>query len=180
MWRQGFRDLQHTFRNQIPINSIPQAERLSHPLKDMGRAKDWSSFLSEEANARQDSPLKALAKHLAIPGIISLGGGYTAKHYRKLTCRLPSPAYFPFEFADIRVPTVGRFDEADVVKSGTTLRIVKRKDNLTAPSGEEPLLAKHYPTDLAATLQYAQGYGDVFVREFMKEHIRVSHLLRLN
>ena len=42
----------------------------------MGKAKNWSSFLSEESKARQPSPLKALANHLTIPGLISLGGGF--------------------------------------------------------------------------------------------------------
>ena len=41
----------------------------------MGQARDWSSFLSEESKAREPSPLKAVANHLSIPGIISLGGG---------------------------------------------------------------------------------------------------------
>src|ERR1700736_3877155 len=42
----------------------------------MVKAKNWSSFLSEESKARENSPLKALANHLTIPGLISLGGGY--------------------------------------------------------------------------------------------------------
>ena len=41
----------------------------------MGQARDWSAFLSEESKAREPSPLKAVANHLSIPGIISLGGG---------------------------------------------------------------------------------------------------------
>ena len=42
----------------------------------MEQARDWSAFLSEESKARKPSPLKAVANHLSIPGIISLGGGY--------------------------------------------------------------------------------------------------------
>ena len=41
----------------------------------MGQSRDWSAFLSEESKAREPSPLKAVANHLSIPGIISLGGG---------------------------------------------------------------------------------------------------------
>lgn len=41
----------------------------------MGKAKDWSAFLSEESKSREESPLKTLAHHLTIPGLISLGGG---------------------------------------------------------------------------------------------------------
>src|SRR5271170_6640005 len=46
----------------------------------MGQARDWSAFLSEESKAREPSPLKAVANHLSIPGIISLGGGYIPFH----------------------------------------------------------------------------------------------------
>jgi hypothetical protein len=42
----------------------------------MVKAKNWSSFLSEESKARENSPLKALANYLTTPGLISLGGGY--------------------------------------------------------------------------------------------------------
>jgi hypothetical protein len=44
----------------------------------MGKAKDWSSFLSEESKAREYSPLKEVAQHLSIPGLISLGGGFAS------------------------------------------------------------------------------------------------------
>jgi hypothetical protein len=37
----------------------------------MGQARDWSAFLSEDSKAREPSPLKAVANHLSIPGIIS-------------------------------------------------------------------------------------------------------------
>jgi hypothetical protein len=47
-----------------------------HRERVMGKAKNWSSFLSEESKARQPSPLKALANHLTLPGLISLGGGF--------------------------------------------------------------------------------------------------------
>jgi aromatic amino acid aminotransferase I len=43
----------------------------------MVKAKDWSTYISEESKARENSPLKALANYLTIPGLISLGGGYS-------------------------------------------------------------------------------------------------------
>src|SRR5947207_4216942 len=49
----------------------------------MGMAKNWSSFLSEESKARRPSPLKAIANHLTIPGLISLGGGFLPKMFLK-------------------------------------------------------------------------------------------------
>jgi aromatic amino acid aminotransferase I len=43
----------------------------------MVKAKNWSTYISEESKARENSPLKALANYLTIPGLISLGGGYS-------------------------------------------------------------------------------------------------------
>jgi hypothetical protein len=51
----------------------------------MGKAKDWTSFLSEESKAREYSPLKELAQYLTIPGLISLGGGSVNLIGKKLT-----------------------------------------------------------------------------------------------
>lgn len=58
-----------------PHSSTPIANFIISFL-DMGKAKDWSNFISEESKARQPSPLKALANFLSTPGLISLGGGY--------------------------------------------------------------------------------------------------------
>ena len=88
--------------------------------------------------------------------------------------RLPNAAYFPFEFIDVRVPAVGKFTEAEMIDSGTTLRIVKNKDNVITTSGVEPLIAKPYPMDMATTLQYGQGNGNVAFLEFVKQHIKVA------
>ena len=42
---------------------------------------------------------------------------------------------------------------------------------------EEPIVAKMYPTDMATTLQYAQGYGDIALRQYAREHIQVVLIL---
>ena len=74
---------------------------------------------------------------------------------------------------DVRVPSLGKFDEEDVFHVGSTIRIVKNKARLAPSIADEPIVAETYPTDLATTLQYAQGFGDVKLREFAREHIKV-------
>jgi hypothetical protein len=71
------------------------------------------------------------------------------------------------------VPTLGKFDEEDIINAGSTIRIVKNQDHLNTQSGDPPIVAKTYPTDLATTLQYAQGFGDDALRQFAREHIKV-------
>ena len=138
----------------------------------MPKAKDWSSFLSQESKARQVSPLKGLANYLKIPNLISLGGG------------LPNPSYFPFGYVDVRVPSEGRYLEQQILDEGTTLRIVKSPlptliqsptDHDTTLNGGDGVSSKGYPTDLSVTLQYAQGFGDVELRKWAKEHIATVH-----
>jgi hypothetical protein len=71
------------------------------------------------------------------------------------------------------VPTVGKFEEAEIVSEGSTIRIVKNQNFVGAVSEAEPIIEKEYPTDLATTLQYAQGFGDVALGQFAREHIKV-------
>jgi hypothetical protein len=71
---------------------------------------------------------------------------------------------------------VGKFEETEIVSEGSTIRIVKNKNKVTGVSGVEPIIGKEYPSDLATTLQYAQGFGDVALRQFAKEHIEVVPL----
>jgi hypothetical protein len=54
---------------------------------------------------------------------------------------------------------------------------VKNKNSLSTASGEEVIIAKTYPTDLSTTLQYAQGFGDIALREFAREHVKVGFFL---
>jgi hypothetical protein len=46
--------------------------------------KDYEYFLSERGKRRKPSPIRALQPLMALPGMISLGGG------------LPNPSMFPF------------------------------------------------------------------------------------
>jgi hypothetical protein len=72
------------------------------------------------------------------------------------------------------VPTVGKFNETDIVNAGTTIRIVKNKSRLSDSLGDAAVVAETYPTDLSTTLQYSQGNGNAALRQFVKQHINVS------
>jgi len=69
---------------------------------------------------------------------------------------------------------VDKIDKIDIVKDGSTIRIVKDRNNINSVWKDEAILSKTYPTDLATTLQYAQGFGDVAFRAWAKEHIKVE------
>ena len=87
---------------------------------------------------------------------------------------LPNPGYFPFEFVDVRVPSSEKLEELDIAKDGSTIRIVKDRNNLHSLLNDQAILSKTYPADLATTLQYAQGYGDVTFCAWAKEHVKVG------
>ena len=144
----------------------------------MGKAKDFSSYISDESKSRQPSPMKAFALYLTIPDLISLGGGSVlklmfVKSIADVKFSLPDPGYFPFKWVDVRVPTLGNFEENTVISEGSTIRVPKDSDPRTFPSSDTPTVSKTYPTDLSKTLQYGQGYGDNQLREFAREHIKV-------
>ena len=71
------------------------------------------------------------------------------------------------------MPTVGKLD-FELVKSASTIRIVKNKDSFIPTLGVESIIAETSPTGLATMLQYSQGFGNVALRQFAKEHIKVS------
>ena len=87
---------------------------------------------------------------------------------------LPDPRYFPFKWVDVRVPTLGNFEENKVISEGSTIRVPTDPGPRTFPSCDTPTVSKTYPTDLSKTLQYGQGYGDNQLREFAREHIKVN------
>lgn len=86
--------------------------------------------------------------------MISLGGG------------LPSSDYFPFEYIDVKVPTVGKFSEAETAESGNVVRIGKH-DVKTGKSA----------FDLAISLNYGQGTGSAQLLRWVTEHTEVSEHL---
>jgi aromatic amino acid aminotransferase I len=117
-------------------------------------AKRWDSHLSAETKARKSSTLKAAARFLSKPGLISLGGG------------LPSSALFPFAELSAKVPTgaIGSFDEQSTEESGITLT-----------SGKNDLAEGKSIYDIATAFNYGQGTGSSQVMRWVTEHTELVH-----
>lgn len=130
--------------------------------------------MSEESKSRQGSSLKGAARYLATPGMnkiprdsyklsvmthnflffvgmISLGGG------------LPSSDYFPFEYIEMKVPTIGKFSEAETAESGKVVRI-----------GKHDVKEGKSAFDLAISLNYGQGTGSAQILRWFTEHTEVG------
>lgn len=141
------------------------------------KAMDWSSYLTEESAARRPSALKAAFQHLAIPGIISLGGG------------LPLPAYFPIHEVSVKVPVVGKFSETETALQGAVIKLVKYLDHqiphppATAVetyingviNGAEEFNDFQPKVGLSTTLQYGLGTGEANLISFFKRHTQIVH-----
>ena len=50
---------------------------------------------------------------------------------------------------------------------------MNRVNGGNAVKKDEVVVSEKYPTDLATTLQYAQGFGDIAMRQWAKEHVKV-------
>jgi aromatic amino acid aminotransferase I / 2-aminoadipate transaminase len=127
----------------------PNATSISKP-----KAHRWDHLLSPESQARKPSTLKAAARFLAKPGLISLGGG------------LPSSAYFPFCTLSARVPssTHAGFDEESTVELGTTLQ-----------AGKHDLASGSSIFDIATAFNYGQGSGSAQILRWVTEHVELVH-----
>ena len=79
----------------------------------------------------------------------------------------------PFEAVDVCVPSVTQIDQLDISRDLSKVRIVKNADSLVEPWIEDPILPESHAADLASTLQYTQGFGNLGLRNFAKEHIQV-------
>ncbi|KAL2008574.1 hypothetical protein VTN00DRAFT_6768 [Thermoascus crustaceus] len=115
-------------------------------------AKRWDHILSAEAKARKSSTLKAAAKYLKQPGMISLGGG------------LPSSEYFPFDHIDIKVPEPPRFSEDEMRKYGKVAR-----------AGRHDIRDGTSEYDLEIALNYGQATGSGQMLRFVTEHTEIVH-----
>ncbi|KAI9835695.1 MAG: hypothetical protein M1819_001872 [Sarea resinae] len=112
------------------------------------KAKRWDHRLNLESTSRTSTTLKGLARYLAKPGMISLGGG------------LPSSHYFPFEEIDLKVPAIGHFTEEETRESGKTLRLGKY--DVAEGKG-------------SFALNYGQGTGSAQMLRFVTEHTEIVH-----
>ena len=106
--------------------------------------------ISPEAQTRKSSSIKAAAKHLSKPGIISLGGG------------LPSSDYFPFSSVSWKVPRIGHFSESDTDATGETITSTKHD-----------MAAGNSLFDPAIAFNYGQGTGAPQLMRFVTEHTEI-------
>ncbi|KAE8149778.1 pyridoxal phosphate-dependent transferase [Aspergillus avenaceus] len=116
------------------------------------KSKRWDHILSTEARDRKASSLKAAAKFLKNPNLISLGGG------------LPSSEYFPFEGLDVKVPTPPGFTPQATRESGTTLH-----------AGKSDIRDGKSLYDLEVALNYGQAVGAPQLLRFVTEHTELIH-----
>ena len=116
------------------------------------KAKKWNHRLTEESKSRKPSSLKGVAKYLANPGMISLGGG------------LPSSAYFPIEHIEIKVPQVPHFTEEETAALG----IIQRAGKHDIDDGKSIY-------DLHVALNYGQATGSAQVVRMITEHTEIVH-----
>ncbi|KAJ3337805.1 hypothetical protein HDU93_000480 [Gonapodya sp. JEL0774] len=92
---------------------VPSCRTLSDPPMTSNRITDYAPFISKRSAARKPSAVRALQPLLAIPGMISLGGGY------------PDTATFPFESVSMKLKTgetleIGKEDMAKVLQYNST------------------------------------------------------------
>ncbi|THZ33193.1 putative aromatic aminotransferase Aro8 [Aureobasidium pullulans] len=116
------------------------------------RAKRWDHRLNAESTSRKGNSLKAAAKYLKKPGIISLGGG------------LPSAEYFPFDELSIKVPEVGHFSEKETREQGPVLT-----------AGKSDLADDKSLFDITTAFNYGQGTGSAQLLRYLVEHTEIVH-----
>ncbi|CAD0044693.1 unnamed protein product [Aureobasidium pullulans] len=104
------------------------------------------------STSRKGNSLKAAAKYLKKPGIISLGGG------------LPSAEYFPFDELSIKVPEVGHFSEKETREQGPVLT-----------AGKSDLADDKSLFDITTAFNYGQGTGSAQLLRYLVEHTEIVH-----
>jgi hypothetical protein len=83
--------------------------------------------------------------------MISLGGG------------LPSSSYFPFQYIDVKIPSIGKFSEAETLESGKVMHI-----------GKHDVKEGKSAFDLSISLNYGQGTGSAQILRWITEHTEVG------
>ncbi|PNS21837.1 Aromatic amino acid aminotransferase [Sphaceloma murrayae] len=122
----------------------------SHSHKPLARR--WDHRLTKESAGRQGNRLKAAAKYLKTPGIISLGGG------------LPSSEYFPFDELSVKVPVKGQYSEQAVHDTGVTVT-----------AGKHDLANEKSIFDIETAFNYGQGTGSAQLLRYLIEHTELVH-----
>lgn len=136
--------------------TVPAAAEHTTNATTQDYTRRWTRHLSEETKRRNESPLKAAFKHIATPGLISLGGG------------LPTPSLFPLHSVSVQVPQVGAWSEHEAANDGLTITMDKYRPKPKTTTSEHPI-------DLATTMQYGLGSGNPNFLHFLTEHTRMVH-----
>ncbi|KAG9832491.1 aromatic amino acid aminotransferase 1, partial [Aureobasidium melanogenum] len=116
------------------------------------KAKRWDHRLNIESSSRKGNSLKAAAKYLKKPGIISLGGG------------LPSSEYFPFDELSIKVPQIGHWSEQETHEQGAILT-----------AGKADMANDKSLFDITTAFNYGQGSGSAQLLRYLIEHTEIVH-----
>jgi aromatic amino acid aminotransferase I len=106
-----------------------------------------ADILSLESKSRKAGKLKAAAKYLKQPGLISLGGG------------LPCSENFPIESVTVKIPSAPHFTEQETKDSGISLT-----------TGKYDVSEGKSVYDLSIALNYGLGSGSAQMVRFVTEH----------
>ncbi|KXS11935.1 PLP-dependent transferase [Gonapodya prolifera JEL478] len=120
------------------------------------RITDYATYISSRSAARKPSAVRALQPLLAIPGMISLGGGY------------PDTATFPFESVTMKLKTgetleIGKEDMAKVLQYNATAglpQLVSWLRDLQIHLHHPPLPASEW--DICVTTGSQDGLAKAF------------------
>ncbi|RDW78075.1 hypothetical protein BP5796_05927 [Coleophoma crateriformis] len=126
------------------------SDNFKAPSTGKPKARRWDHYLSLESKSRTPSSLKAAARFLKQPGMISLGGG------------LPCPEYFPIDEMTIKIPIPPHFSEKETKETG---QVVK--------AGKYEVSEGHGSYDLSIALNYGLGTGSAQVLRFVTEHTEI-------
>ena len=160
---------------ELPTGIAAKGECDLYKNVDHGKplARRWDHLLNAESRARQPCSLKAAAKYMKNPGLISLGGG------------LPSSDYFPLQEMELKVsrPPGG----AQESSAQSSLLIHANKHDIAQGKslfgmGLTDLISNEHSkwshADLHVSLNYGQGSGSPQLLRYVTEHTEVgfSHL----
>ncbi|EJU06677.1 PLP-dependent transferase [Dacryopinax primogenitus] len=125
---------------------------------------DLSHHLSDMSNARIASPLKALMKYMAQPGMISMSGG------------LPHESYFPFEEISAQTAVPDTFSLTPEEKSSFSWlwnlfgAPTRKTKEVTIP--KRAAGGDMEAVQLATALQYGQATGLPLLQKFINEFVQ--------
>jgi aromatic amino acid aminotransferase I len=127
-------------------------------VPSLPRARRWDHLLTRESRARKGSALKAAARFLSRPGLVSLGGG------------LPSAEYFPF--AELRARIA---DPAPRIREEEPPPPAEEKEEKELVAGHDDLARGTSLFDVATALNYGQGSGSAQLMRWVTEHSAAVH-----